>query len=161
MSKDPAARPDKSIWEFIRSDDERQANPGHPVLRWTLWSVEVRAGALAVLTGRLCTGVFHDVFSMIWVCVSSKGTAMRPLLLLALLGLWAGVAAESKKFSIQELLDANFKTKISNDIYLDPCKAGECSLRCTGVLWRLWSGVQVSCFRTCGPFFATNSSTLM
>lgn len=48
---------------------------------------------------------------------------MRPLLLLALLGLWAGVAAESKKFSIQELLDANFKTKISNDIYLDPCKA--------------------------------------
>ncbi|XP_063601898.1 protein tolkin-like [Penaeus indicus] len=48
---------------------------------------------------------------------------MRPLLLLALIGLWAGVAAESKKFSIQELLDANFKTKISNDIYLDPCKA--------------------------------------
>ncbi|XP_066983363.1 tolloid-like protein 2 [Macrobrachium rosenbergii] len=51
---------------------------------------------------------------------------MRPITLLALVAgpLWAVVTAQSKsKFSVQELLQGSFKHKISNDIYVDPCKA--------------------------------------
>lgn len=48
---------------------------------------------------------------------------MRPHTLLALASLWAGVAADSSKFTVRELMETKFRNKISNDIYLDPCKA--------------------------------------
>lgn len=48
---------------------------------------------------------------------------MGPLILLAFTGIWAGAAAEPRRYSVQELLENSFKHRISDDIYLDPCKA--------------------------------------
>lgn len=55
---------------------------------------------------------------------------LRPVAVV-LVWLWV---AEGSKFTIEEIQTRRFLNKISDDIYLDPCKAGEDRCLCVCVL---------------------------
>lgn len=52
-------------------------------------------------------------------------------LLFILFGCWTKTAAERQKnkFTVEDLVNSHFPTKLSSDIDLDPCKSGKFSKR--------------------------------
>ncbi|GIX76341.1 hypothetical protein CDAR_418721 [Caerostris darwini] len=52
----------------------------------------------------------------------------KVLLFAALVALALCPTAQAKKWTMEDLAAAKFPHRVSNDIYLDPCKSGECFL---------------------------------